>query len=318
MLELLFITSAGQILLPLALVLRLWRVAGRSRMEWLLNALAVAAYLALIAVVGIWLLVPWYLPYGFALLALAAAAGSWRRCGRSGPPCVARTRATFRAGCNLVMAAFCAGMLALALNGFKPPAGPSIDLASPFKNGMFFVVNGGYSILINPHMKTLKQESLSAYRAQSYAVDIVRLDRFGRRADGWCPAELPRYYVFGNPVYAPCSGAVTRTEERLPDLAPPDTDMQHPAGNYVFLECADASVLLAHLKQSSVTVRNGQRVQEGDRIGQVGNSGLSMEPHLHLHAQQHSDADSFLAAAPLPLRIDGQIPVRNRRLNPKH
>jgi hypothetical protein len=40
-----------------------------------------------------------------------------------------------------------------------------------------------------------------------------------------------------------------------------------------------------------------------------------MEPHLHLHAQQPSNADAFLAAAPLPLRIDGQTPVRNRRFN---
>jgi hypothetical protein len=317
MLELLLFTVAGQILLPMALIIRLWRAAGRSRVEWLLNALSVAAYLALIAVVGIWLLVPWYLPYGFALLALAAAAVSWRRCGRSRPPRAVRAGAGFRNGCNLVMAAFCAGMLALALSGFESPVGPPIDMPSPLKSGMLYVVNGGYSILINPHMKTLERESLSAYRAQSYAVDIVRLDRFGRRADGWWPAELPRYYVFGEPVYAPCSGAITRTENRLPDLTPPDTDMQHPAGNYVLLECAEAAVLLAHLKQSSVSVRNGQRVQAGERIGQVGNSGLSIEPHLHFHVQQHRDADSFLAAAPLPLRIDGQDPVRNSRFNPE-
>ena len=65
MLEISFITVVGQILLPLALGIRLWRVACSSRVEWFLNALSVAAYLALIAVVGIWLLVPWYLPYGF-------------------------------------------------------------------------------------------------------------------------------------------------------------------------------------------------------------------------------------------------------------
>ena len=315
MLELSFITVVGQILLPLALVIRLWRVACRSRAEWLLNALSAAAYLALIAVAGIWLLVPWYLPYGFALLASAAAASSWRRCMRSGPPGAVRTWAGFRAGCNLVMAAFCGGMLAFALSGFEPPAGPSIDVASPLKNGVFYVVNGGYSILINPHMKTLEQESLSAYRAQSFAVDIVRLDRFGRRADGWWPADLPRYYVFGEPVHAPCSGSVARTEDRLPDLTPPDHDRQHPAGNYVLLECTEGSVLLAHLMQSSITVRPGQRVQEGERIGQVGNSGLSIEPHLHIHAQQPNNADDFLAAAPLPLRIDGQLPVRNSRFN---
>jgi hypothetical protein len=275
----------------------------------------VAAYLALIAVAGIWLLVPWYLPYAFALLALAAAAASWRRYGRSLPPREAASRDGFRTACDVVMAVFCAGTLAWALSGFVPPSGPSIDVASPLKNGVFYVVNGGYSILINPHMKTLEQGSLSAYRAQSYAADIVRLDRLGRRADGWWPAGLTHYYVFGEPVYAPCSGVVARTEDRLPDLTPPDQDRQHPAGNFVFLECTEAAVLLAHLMQSSVAVSPGERVKEGERIGRVGNSGLSTEPHLHLHAQQRSNADDFLAAAPLPFRIDGRTPVRNCRFN---
>jgi hypothetical protein len=317
MLEISFVTAVGQILLPLALVVRLWRVGCRSRGEWLLNALSVAAYLALIAVVGIWLLVPWYLPYGFALLALAAAAASRRRCGRSSPVREAASRAGFRTGLDLVLAGFCAGTLAWALSGFGPPAGPSIDLASPLKNGVFYVVNGGYSILINPHMKTLEQESLSAYRAQSYAVDMVRLDRLGRRAAGWWPADLTRYYVFGEPVYAPCSGVVARTEGRWPDLSPPDQDRQHPAGNYVLLECGEAAVLLAHLMQSSVAVMAGQRVLKGERIGRVGNSGLSTEPHLHLHAQQRSNTEEFLAGAPLPFRIDGRTPVRGSRFNSK-
>jgi hypothetical protein len=317
MLELLFITVIGQILLPLALVIRLWRVACRSRGEWLLNALSVATYLALIGVVGIWLLVPWYLPYGFALLALAAAAASWRRCEGSFQPPAALSRVGLRTVCDLVMTGFCTGMLAWALSGFEPPAGPSIDLASPFKNGVFYVVNGGYSILINPHMKTLEQESLSAYRAQSYAVDFVRLDWLGRRAVEWWPADLTRYYIFGVPVYAPCSGMVARTEDRLPDLTPPDQDRQHPAGNYVQLECAEASVLLAHLMQFSVAVRPGQRVQRGERIGGVGNSGQSMEPHLHLHAQQRSNTDGLLASEPLPFRVDGRAPVRSSRFNSK-
>jgi hypothetical protein len=317
MIEITFITVVGQILLPLALVIRLARAACRSRAEWVSNALSVAAYLALIAVAGIWLLVPWYVPCGLALLGLAGAVSSWRRCGRSFSPREVRTRSGFRIGCNLVMTIFCAGVLTLALRGVGPPVGPSIDLASPLKNGMFFVVNGGYSILINPHMKTLKDESLVEYRAQGYAVDIVRLDRFGRRARGWWPADLHRYHIFGEPVYAPCAGVVARSEDRLPDLTPPDHDLKHPAGNFVLLECAESGVLMAHLRQSSITVRPGERVRAGDRIAQVGNSGLSLEPHLHLHAQQPGNAENFLDATPLPLKIDGRAVVRNDRLFPR-
>jgi hypothetical protein len=205
-------------------------------------------------------------------------------------------------------------MLAWSLNGHQPAGEPVIRLASPLKNGTFYVLNGGYSILINPHMKALGPEPLAAYQAQSYAVDIVRLDRFGRRAEGWWPADLRRYHIFGEPVYAPCAGVVSRTEDQLPDLTPPDHDSQHPAGNYALLECGEAGVLLAHLLQSSLSVKPGDQVQAGQRIGRVGNSGLSIEPHLHLHAQHRSTARDFLAARPLPLQIDGRIPVRNSRL----
>ena len=313
MLEIAFITVVGQILLPLALLIRLGLSRCCSPAEWLLHTISVAAYLALIAVAGIWLLIPWYLPYGLAGLALAAVALSWRRCGGSSPRPEGRLRAGFRIGCHLVLAVFCIAMLAWSLSGHQPPAEPGIVLASPLKNGAFYVANGGYSILINPHMKALGRESLSAYRAQSYAVDIVRLDRFGRRADGWWPADLKRYHIFGERVYAPCAGQVVRIEDRLPDLTPPDRDRQHPAGNYILLGCGETGVLLAHLMQSSLSVKPGDRVQAGQQIGRVGNSGLSAEPHLHLHAQQLSATEDFLASEPLPLQIDGRTPVRNSR-----
>jgi hypothetical protein len=314
MLEIAFITVVGQILLPLALVIRLGRGRCRNRMEWLLHTASVAAYLALIAVAGIWLLVPWYLPYGFAALTVATAAVSWRRCGRSFPRLEGRLSSGFRIGCDLALAVFCMGMVAWSLSGHQPPVEPQVVLTSPLKNGAFYVVNGGYSILINPHMKALERQSLSAYRAQSYAVDIVRLDRFGRRADGWWPADLQRYYIFGEPVYAPCVGEVLRTEDRRPDLAPSDPDRQHPAGNYVLLGCGETGVLLAHLMKSSLSVKPGEHVQAGQRIARVGNSGLSTEPHLHLHVQNRSAAEDFLAGEPLPFRIDGRTPVRNSRL----
>ena len=314
MFEISFITVVGQILLPLALGIRLWRVACSSRVELLLSALSVAAYLALIAVVGIWLLVPWYLPYGFALMALAVAAASWRRSGRSSPPCAVRTRAGFRASCNRAAAAFCFAVLAWALSGYLPAGDPVVRLASPLKNGEFYVVNGGYSILINPHMKTLEREPLRPYRGQSYALDIVKLNRYGFRAQGAWPQDLAGYEIFGEPLYAPCDGEVLFTENRLPDRVPPEHDRQNPAGNFVYLECGASGVLLAHLMQSSVAVAPGDRVREGQQIGRVGNSGYSTEPHLHIHAQHGGGAD-FLAADPLPLQVAGRTLVRNSRID---
>jgi hypothetical protein len=315
MAEIIFITILGEILLPLALLAWLWRGSCDSRVEWLLKTVSLAAYLLLIAVAGIWLLVPWYLPYGIAALGFAAASVAWGRCKRPSPVYGRRFRTRFRVGWHLVLALFCSGILAWALLGHQPPAGlPAAGLASPVKNGTFYVVNGGYSILINPHMKTLTRESLAGYRAQSYALDIVRIDRFGRRAEGLWPLALGRYYIFGEPVYAPCSGVVARAEDGQSDRLPPEDGRHHPAGNFVLLECDEYDVLLAHLMHASLRVQRGERVQTGQWMARVGNSGLSTEPHLHLHVQRRSSAENFLDAEPLPVRVEGRILVRNSRL----
>jgi murein DD-endopeptidase MepM/ murein hydrolase activator NlpD len=176
-------------------------------------------------------------------------------------------------------------------------------------------VNGGHSILINPHMKTLDRPELAGYRGQSYAVDWVKVDGWGRRASGILPDALGDYFIFGEPVYAPCSGAVRRIENALPDHRPGDPEHVPPAGNFVLLECGGAQVLLAHLMAGSVTVGAGDAVQAGQPIGRVGNSGRSTEPHLHVHAQRPS-ADGSLNAEPLPVSVDGRVPVRGSRLRP--
>jgi hypothetical protein len=311
MAEILFITIIGQLLLPVALLVWLWRSARRGRVQWLLRALAFSAYLALIAVAGIWLLAPWYLPYGYALLGAGAAAASWRRCRGGRPAPAGRLKTGLQTASPLLLAVFCTAMLCWALAGYAPPEGPSASLAAPLRGGSYYVLNGGYSLLINPHMKTLARPSLAAFRAQSYAVDIVRLDRFGRRARGWWPADPGQYHIFGEPVYAPCAGLVSQTENQLLDQTPPSGDPGHPAGNYVLLGCAEADVLLAHLMKASLTVGPGDWVRAGQLIGKVGNSGLSTEPHLHLHAQRRGFGGGFLAVEPLPLRVDGRILVRN-------
>ena len=46
-------------------------------------------------------------------------------------------------------------------------------------------------------------------------------------------------------------------------------------------------------------------------IGQVGNSGNTSEPHLHIHAQRPAENDAFLSGEPLPIRLNGRFLVRN-------
>src|SRR5690606_22148169 len=151
--------------------------------------------------------------------------------------------------------------------------GPVVDLAFPLRGGTYSVVNGGSTGLVNAHLMTLTGERYRPYRGQSYGVDLVKLGYWGFRARGLAPRDPSAYAIFGDPVYAPCSGRVVQALDGLRDLRPPEIDREHMAGNHVLLGCGDAWVLLGHLREGSVRVREGDTVAQGQEIGRVGNTG---------------------------------------------
>jgi murein DD-endopeptidase MepM/ murein hydrolase activator NlpD len=140
------------------------------------------------------------------------------------------------------------------------------------------------------------------------------MDRWGFRADGVMPAQSGRYEIFGRPVIAPCAGSVIVAVDGLPDMQVPQVDSDHLAGNHVILRCAGADILLGHFRQGSLLVRVGQNLVVGEAIAQVGNSGNTSEPHLHVNAQARGTADAPFSGAPIPIRIDGRYLRRNDRL----
>ena len=64
-------------------------------------------------------------------------------------------------------------------------------------------------------------------------------------------------------------------------------------GNHVVLDLGDSTyAVYAHLQRGSLRVRPGDRVRAGQRLGRVGNSGNTTEPHLHFHLMDGPDPDS--------------------------
>ena len=95
----------------------------------------------------------------------------------------------------------------------------------------------------------------------------------------------------------------------LPDMPVPQVDHDHLAGNHVILRCAGADILLGHFHKGSLLVRTGQKFVVGEPIAQVGNSGNTSEPHLHINAMQTGTPDALFSGAPIPITIDGRYLV---------
>jgi len=60
-------------------------------------------------------------------------------------------------------------------------------------------------------------------------------------------------------------------------------------GNHVILKCGEVYPLYAHLRNGSIRVSPGDRVRTGDVLGMVGNSGSSIQPHLHFQVMESPD-----------------------------
>ncbi|MBL3820362.1 MULTISPECIES: M23 family metallopeptidase [Bacillus cereus group] len=117
-------------------------------------------------------------------------------------------------------------------------------------------------------------------------------------------SKLEDYGIYGAKVRAPASGTVVSINNDEKDLIPGLDDFQSMAGNYIYLRIDETEtfLILAHLKKGSIKVREGQRVNEGEFLAQVGNSGSSSEPHLHIHHQRQDPSKvSMFFAEGLPL-----------------
>lgn len=305
-----------QLVLPLTLVAWMGLAPPRAWLAFWLQAVATATALWTMALLGIWLVPPWWAPHAFGgALAVMVAIGLHRRLPFASALPVA-WGAWLSAGFFLVLDMASAYGLAGAWHSRTALPRAAVNLSFPLEPGSYLVVNGGNGIQTNAHLMTLDADvaRLREWRGQSYGVDIVKLDAFGLRARGVLPADPKAYAIYGARVLVPCAGRVVLAVDGLPDMPVPETDREHMAGNHVLLRCAEADVLLGHLRPGSVQVRAGDAVVAGVWLGAVGNSGNTGEPHLHVHAQRPGPVGAPIGGDPLPIVFDGHFPVRGDRI----
>jgi hypothetical protein len=129
-----------------------------------------------------------------------------------------------------------------------------------------------------------------------YATDFTVIDESGRmhRNDG---NRNEDWFGFGTPIYAPGDGVVVKAAGDRADgsqgkRAPLDRDAVMKditllMGNFAIVDHGNGEYsLLAHLKNGSMAVKVGDRVKQGQKIGEMGCSGDAMFPHLHYQLQR--------------------------------
>jgi hypothetical protein len=290
------------IVLPLYMIY--WQCNGKTvnKSQLLFKTAASGLVIYTLIIFNNWAFTSVFLRYLYVLLYLFFAGYSWWQAWEQpwrSPLAIRQWAPVIGAILLLVLCSF---ILADIAGVDDVPPNP-VEIEFPFKRGTFFMAQAGNSPAMNGHMSVMDETD---FRGQTWALDILQLNFLGFRANGIYPQSPKDYYIFGTPVYAPCNGGVVSAEDSLPDLNPPERDRDNLAGNYVKLECEEGFiVLMAHLQQGSVTVAEGDVITVGSRIGTVGNSGNTSEPHLHIHAQAAVGETTLLNSDPLPILFKG-------------
>jgi murein DD-endopeptidase MepM/ murein hydrolase activator NlpD len=133
------------------------------------------------------------------------------------------------------------------------------------------------------------------------ALDFMRLDEEGRGYQG-NPKRAESWYGFGEPVLAPAEGTVVSVSDVHPDEPIGKLGVTPSYGNHVLLQLGNRRyAMLAHLKQGSARVSEGERVRLGQRIASVGDTDDSLWSHLHIHVQEGPDLDHHARTVPMVL-----------------
>ena len=281
--------------LPFLSIAWLWKRKAKSKIDWAL-ALSLVGALSLLAFIAVpWATTSYYLRYVLVVLFALAAFFSYRKVKAVNLKVTSSVTGKLAVAVKIVVATFLLALDVIALAGtFYYPASP-VELNFSLSDGVYYVIQGGNSILTNPFHKS------GTDNQEEFALDIVKLNRAGNRAGGIYPHGLNSYAIYGAIVYSPCDGEIIELVDGIPDNSIGDAG-RHPS-NHIVIRCKGVRVTLAHMMSGSFSVHIGQFVREGEALARVGNSGHTSEPHLHIDAVR----DSVNGIDPIPISFNGRL-----------
>lgn len=160
-------------------------------------------------------------------------------------------------------------------NEVLPERKSSVQLELPFLAGeRWYVLWGGKSEEMNYHASS---------RSQRNALDLLIRHPYSGQTYDRSGNTNEDYYSYGRTILAPVGGTIANVIDGVEDNSPGQMNPRQLTGNTVVIQVSENEyLLLAHLKNGSIEVREGDAISVGETIGLVGNSGNSSEPHLHM------------------------------------
>jgi hypothetical protein len=177
----------------------LWRSRGITA---LVLSLSMAVFIYLY---GAWVFLSVYSRYVFAAAFLLVLAGVLMA-ERVNMACRVRVAAMLVAGLFLVMDV-------LYFTGTTGKPYGTINLQLPFKHGTYYVFQGGRGLPTNVFHST--------GRKTLFAIDIIKLNGSGGRSRHIFSKTLTDYEIFGDTIYSPCYGVISKMMDDNPDNIPP-------------------------------------------------------------------------------------------------
>lgn len=204
---------------------------------------------------------------------------------------------------------------------YEIKAGKPAVLAPPVSGKGWVAINGccepGF-----PHRSSPAPINGKIVNGQRYALDWKRMNDEGAFYSG-DQTKNESYVDYGADVLAVADGTVIETLDGLDANAPgvlPANDpvlaqqltVQNVDGNHVVLDLGNGRfAFYAHLEKGSLKVKKGDKVETGQKLARLGNTGNANASHLHFHLM---DGPSVLGSDGLPYVInsfeyDGQVPT---------
>jgi Peptidase family M23 len=181
------------------------------------------------------------------------------------------------------------------------PPEPPVILDAPLRGGPWVALYD--PSMVGGHRRAIYTIDGRARIPARFAIDWIRLDNDASRTRG-DPSRAASWHGYGAEVLAVADAVVDDARDDMPDAESIGASqgpmaLEKASGNYVCLDLGmGRHAFYEHLKNGSIRVKAGDRVERGQVIAQLGNTGSSSSgPHLHFHV---SDANSTLAAEGLP------------------